>query len=1066
MGKAVGKILTIGSIVGLGLVTGGIGFGLASGLTLGGSIGAVAGALGVSASTLATIGLTGLAALSSVLGKQSTRANSAESAYKGPLPERVGAYGHCGLTGAYTLYQTDPTYGVAGDAFVFHDNWWAPIDSIEGVYLGDDRVANGAGVLAGLPDGTYSDGKVEVDFRLGNRIETAFSQLVNLFGSWSNAHRGDGNATGMVTWQPVKSADYTKYYPKGQPALRLIGRWSKVYDWRDSTQVLTDPTTWQWSENPVLHDVHYELIRKGAKPTVPAVLADDDGNPYNNTAWDTQLAAILQEKWDRLFSPTLDYWTAAANDCETDTAIPIYRVLSSADNSPDSDHTIKVPNTQGLRVGMDITYTALDNIDHTETRTVSAISADGQTITISEEVAYYHPQGSVVSWKSTEEYPLYEPRYRSCVAHKLTDAHKDTQAAIRACYDGWVAPREDGALVCYSGRYYAPTVTLNPDAIVDYTIEDGIDDEDDVNELVLTYISSEHNYFAVECTPWRDDDRIAAKGKVSSQQLQIQSPSYTQNRRLAKRVMARTAAAKRGTCRTNNLGRGIIGERYITLNLIEGDTTFFSGPVEVTALKHNLQTGGVEFSWVLADPNIDSWNPATEAGDPAPVGNVVTAVALTAPTIASAVADYAQVSDDGTGVRINVTVAGLNRSDVTWELRWRVVGSATWNEASYTDIDPADQVLIQSGFVPAGETVEVEVAYLVGDGRLSNYSAAFEVDTSTDQTPPDAASAISVLGWSDSLSLSTDSISRAASYRWNIYAADGTTLIRTISSTTPQVSYTATQAATDGVSRSYVVTVAGVNAAGAGASASSGLITNAAPSQVTGVTATGGSTEGQVAFTLLSESDIAGYVIYVSNTAGFDPLTQGTAFNNNGSSPAYIQNLAAGTFYAKMAAYDAWTQNPSLLNFSAEVSFTITTGGGGVGGGSSGGGGYCPHEDTLLLLANAAHDGPGTFKRAGDFTTSDWVWTRPELDDGSLGDWGAYPVEAVEVVEADLWKANIGIEPQLGSGPHRIWLSGWTRLDQIGAAAGKGNVVRITIATAHTYFGNGLIHHNIKSVEP
>ena len=53
-----------------------------------------------------------------------------------------------------------------------------------------------------------------------------------------------------------------------------------------------------------------------------------------------------------------------------------------------------------------------------------------------------------------------------------------------------------------------------------------------------------------------------------------------------------------------------------------------------------------------------------------------------------------------------------------------------------------------------------------------------------------------------------------------------------------------------------------------------------------------------------------------------------------------IFGLAAGTYYARIAAFDAWTNDPSLLNLSAEQSFVISTGGGSTptGGGDTGGG--------------------------------------------------------------------------------------------------------------------------------
>jgi hypothetical protein len=82
---------------------------------------------------------------------------------------------------------------------------------------------------------------------------------------------------------------------------------------------------------------------------------------------------------------------------------------------------------------------------------------------------------------------------------------------------------------------------------------------------------------------------------------------------------------------------------------------------------------------------------------------------------------------------------------------------------------------------------------------------------------------------------------------------------------------------------------------------------------------------------------VAGYLVAYSTVTGFDPMAQGSSFNA-GASPAYTGNLAAGTYYGKVASYDVWTAQPNLLNFSAQDAFAISTGSGGASGGDGGGG--------------------------------------------------------------------------------------------------------------------------------
>jgi hypothetical protein len=435
----------------------------------------------------------------------------------------------------------------------------------------------------------------------------------------------------------VKAGDYQEVYPTGGPNQTppaIVLRAQPVFDWRDPDQSLTDPLTWKWSENAVLHLAHYQLVRNG-------------------------------KTWARHFAPTLAYWTAAADDA--DIAMPL--------------------------------------------------KAGGT-----------------------------EPRYRSCVSHKHTDEHKAVIGSLLACFDGWMAPRQDGALIVYSGRYVAPDPDdlIGPDEIVSYSWDAGIEDEAALNEIPVSYVSSAHDFNTVDADAWLDEADITSRGKVRSDPLVNQVPSHAQARRLAKRKMAQAMAPFRGTVTTTGEGSKIIGKRYIPLRIVEAEGTPheftpFEGPVEITQLTRNLQTGGVTFSWIAADPNIDAWNPATEEGEPAPVGDRVAREPLIAPTLLSATAVFSDVgssegteTEDGTiitGARILITASGPDRTDLSWYGRWRVGSSGSWSEKEYPDADPGAGVSFLTDFVPYGASLQAEVAYSVGDGRVSPWSAPTTVST-------------------------------------------------------------------------------------------------------------------------------------------------------------------------------------------------------------------------------------------------------------------------------------------------------------------------------------------------
>lgn len=324
-----------------------------------------------------------------------------------------------------------------------------------------------------------------------------------------------------------------------------------------------------------------------------------------------------------------------------------------------------------------------------------------------------------------------EPRYRSCVIHKHTDKHADVTNAILTSCDGWIAPRADGALIVYAGKFYAPTVSIGPQHITAFDWQGvGVDDDTATNELVCSYVSAPHDYSSVETDSWRDEDDITSRGQVLSATLDMPVPSHGQVRRLAKRKMAKVNALYRGTVRTNIDGKIVRGERFINLNLTEAGTTFFSGVVEIVSITLNMDSGGVTFEWIAADPNIDAWNPATEEGDPAAVGDRVAPAPLDTPTITSAALDYSDSSGtDSAGARVRIIAAGPDREDLTWYARWKTSTSSIWNEQEYSDADPGPAVDLLTGFVPTDAMIDVEVAYQVGDGRVSDWSATTTVDT-------------------------------------------------------------------------------------------------------------------------------------------------------------------------------------------------------------------------------------------------------------------------------------------------------------------------------------------------
>ncbi|AJP72265.1 phage tail protein [Sphingomonas hengshuiensis] len=132
------------------------------------------------------------------------------------------------------------------------------------------------------------------------------------------------------------------------------------------------------------------------------------------------------------------------------------------------------------------------------------------------------------------------------------------------------------------------------------------------------------------------------------------------------------------------------------------------------------------------------------------------------------------------------------------------------------------------------------------------------------------------------------------------------------------------------------------------------------------------------------------------------------------------------------------------------------------GGGATPPGGACVTVDTPILMAD------GTTKPAGEIVPGDMVMTRHEERlSGIAGGWGAYPVEAVEIVASDdVWIATIGGKVLRATGDHLVFTGLWRRMRDIGSADGSGDVVKMTVTGAHTYVSNDVLSHNIKILEP
>jgi len=213
---------------------------------------------------------------------------------KQSIPPAQHAYGRCRVSGPQALFATVGSRTL--DVILLSEG---PVQAIDQFWLNDDPVTlTSSNIVNRGSDGRYRREGAENDtirilHRLGATPSPAYGEVVTYAGGlWTNDHRCDGVASMAIITRGVKAELTQKIYPNGPVQGSAVGNWKRVYDFRkDGSQGgfgmhrLSDPDSWEWSDNPVVCYVHDEVIVNG-------------------------------EDFAYRFAPTLASWTKAANVCD------------------------------------------------------------------------------------------------------------------------------------------------------------------------------------------------------------------------------------------------------------------------------------------------------------------------------------------------------------------------------------------------------------------------------------------------------------------------------------------------------------------------------------------------------------------------------------------------------------------------------------------------------------------------------------------------------------------------------------------------------------------------------
>jgi hypothetical protein len=177
---------------------------------------------------------------------------------KQSLPPRIRSYGQVKIGGAFGFVEAKT--GSLYQLIIHGEGEWTAIDE----YWLNDKNADVSGGLVGvLPWGS----NISIESHLGAAGQTASPALVAAFpGVWTSDHRLRGLAYSVVILRGVPEKVFSKVYPNGAPALRVVARTSKVYDPRTGVTA--------YSENAALCIRDYLTYGRGFG-IAPALIDED-----------------------------------------------------------------------------------------------------------------------------------------------------------------------------------------------------------------------------------------------------------------------------------------------------------------------------------------------------------------------------------------------------------------------------------------------------------------------------------------------------------------------------------------------------------------------------------------------------------------------------------------------------------------------------------------------------------------------------------------------------------------------------------------------------------------------
>lgn len=284
-----------------------------------------------------------------------------------------------------------------------------------------------------------------------------------------------------------------------------------------------------------------------------------------------------------------------------------------------------------------------------------------------------------------------EKRYRLWGIYALTDEPQEVLNKMRAACDAELYQTPEGKIAIRGGIWNAPTVTIRDSDIVAHSMEQGNNRLSAFNELKIIYTSPDHDYQAMEASPWENLEDQAERGVLSSSLTLDMVPSPTQARRLAKIHIAKANPEWKGTVVANLSALDALGERTVRLVLPELgiDDAFF-----VAGFSIRPDLTGVELSVMSISEASYTWTTTEEGQSPAIAED-------TRPDLTFPVPEITFLTEDA-GL-ITAAVAAPTRDDLELQAQIRAGAGSVWQEMA------VDGLTVEFGPVSPLETTTYQV---------------------------------------------------------------------------------------------------------------------------------------------------------------------------------------------------------------------------------------------------------------------------------------------------------------------------------------------------------------------